>query len=76
MLMILEFRNELIWVGSECNSLNSSSKNLYEVKLFDCDKVRMKHSKPRTAQMQYTLFTLTFAGVLGLFKQFYDLSIQ
>ena len=74
--MILEFRNELIWVGSECNSLNSSSKNLYEVKLFDCDNVRMKHSKPRTAQMQYTLFTLTSAGVLGLFKQFYDLSIQ
>ncbi len=78
--MILEFSNELIWAGSECNLLNSSSKNLYEVKLlFDCDKVRMKHSKPRTHKCTiHSLPSLcwSFGATQAVFWLVYTMTIQ
>ena len=49
-------------LGSECNLLNSTSRKLHEVE-FDYDKVRMKHSNPRTARTcSHSLHLLEFWG--------------
>ena len=69
-LMILEFTTN--WVDWGQNTIiywNHHRKSVWSEVGFEY-KVRMKHNKPRAAcrYMHSTLFSLTFSGVLGLFR--------